>query len=231
MGRATDFNQCYIYHIKSKDGEVCYVGSTSNLNSRKSSHRYNCSHENNKFYHLDIYKYIRNNGGFSNFQIVPIRKLENVKNKNDLLIAEQAEMNKYSGLKNMRGSYQTEEERVKQNLQWRKENPEKIRQSYKKYYEANKEQIIEKTRIWMKEHPEKNSENHRQWLKEHPEKNSEYCKKYYESNKEKISQYKETNKDRIREQKRQWREKNKDKINEKRRQRYQEKKQLEASDQ
>lgn len=231
MGRAVDFSNCYIYHIKSKEGIVHYVGSTSNMNSRKSSHKYICSHENNKHYHLDIYQYIRDHGGFENFDITPVRKIENVSNKTELLIAEQAEMNKFTGLKNMRGSYTTKEEQLEKNREWRKENPEKIREFSKKYYEANKEQLIEKTRNWQKEHSEKNAETHRQWLKEHPEKNAEYCKKYYESNKEKLRQYKETNKDRIREQKRQWRETNKDKINEKRRKRYQEKKQLKETEQ
>lgn len=163
MGRATDFSNCYIYYIKSMDGVVHYVGSTSNMNSRKSKHKYNCSHEHCEHYHLDIYQYIRNNGGWESFEIVPIRKIENISNKTDLLIAERAEMEKFSGLKNMRGSYLSTEEHL-----------EKKRESNK---------------IWKKQHPEKNAEYQRQWIQNNPEKKREISRKYYESNKEKIGEY------------------------------------------
>ena len=163
MGRATDFTNCYIYHIKSKDGVVHYVGSTSNLNSRKSKHKYNCSHENNPHYHFDIYQYIRNNGGFDAFSIVPIRKIENVTNKTDLLIAEQTEMEKHSGLKNMKGSYLSEEERAEKMREhakiWAKNNPE-----YKRNYkENNPEKIKEKDRKYYQAHKEKINEYQRQY--------------------------------------------------------------------
>lgn len=194
MGRATDFSNCYIYHIKSKDGEVCYVGSTSNLNSRKSCHRYRCNNENDKYYHLDIYQYIRDHGGWDLFDIVPIRKIENISNKTELLIAEQQEINKFSNLKNMIGSYRSEEE-----------SKEKFNEYKRQHYKENKEQIIEQKR------------------------------QYRENNKDQICEYKrqyyEKNKDQINEKNRQYREKNREKLNEKLRKKYQQKKQLEASEQ
>jgi len=152
MGRATDLSNCYIYHILDKDGIVHYVGSTSNINSRKSSHKYRCNTEHDKFYHLDIYKYIRDNGGFEQFEIVPIRKIENISNKTELRIAEQTEINKFSNLKNKNGSYRSSRKETdkiyyeknkdqinQQNLQWKKNNPEKL----SKYYQENKEKIKE----------------------------------------------------------------------------------------
>jgi len=153
MGRATDFSNCYIYHIKSMDGVIHYVGSTSNMNSRKSCHRYNCSHENHKFYNIDIYKYIRNNGGFDNFEIVPIRKLENISNKNDLLIAERLEMEKYSDLKNMRGSYQTKEERIEYLNKWKRDHPE----CQRKYREANRAKVNEYQRKYRQQKKQLNA--------------------------------------------------------------------------
>ena len=159
MGRATDFSNCYIYHIIDKEGIVYYVGSTSNLNSRKSSHKYRCNTEKDKHYNLDIYKYIRDHGGFNNFEIIPIRKLENISNKTELLIEERIEIEKYTGLKNMRGSYLTKEEHREKIRQWtrdnyekhlelaklwKKNNPEKVRQHDKTYYIKHKEQLCEK---------------------------------------------------------------------------------------
>jgi hypothetical protein len=158
MGRATDLSNCYLYHIKSKDGVVHYVGSTSNLNSRKSSHRYRCNTEKCPQYHFHIYQYIRNNGGFDQFDIIPIRKIENVSNKTDLLIAEQTEMNKFSGLKNMVGSYLSEEERI---------------ENSKKYYESNREQLNQQIRQWQKNNFEKVKKSQRKYRETHREKLNE----------------------------------------------------------
>jgi hypothetical protein len=159
MGRAIDFSNCYIYHIVDKEGIVHYVGSTSNMNSRKSNHKYACKHPNDNHHHFDIYKYIRDNGGFENFEIIPIKKIENISNKTELRIAERVEMEKYTGLKNMIGSYLSQEERLQRNRQWSIDNPEK-------HYELK-----------------------RQWRKNNPEKKQKSDKKYYESNKEKLCEY------------------------------------------
>ena len=161
MGRATNYSNCYIYHIVDSDKVVHYVGSTSNFNSRKSKHKWNCTHEHCKEYNLDIYKYIRENGGFDNFEIIPIRKIDNVSNKTELRIAEREEMEKYTGLKNMRGSYATKEEKLQlirvwqennsekylgKIRQWRQANPAKVVEIHRKYYEANSEKILERKR-------------------------------------------------------------------------------------
>ena len=158
MGRATDYSNCYIYYIIDSDKVVHYVGSTSNFNSRKSKHKSICNHENNPHYHLDIYKYIRDNGGFEQFEIIPISKIENVKNQTELSIAERLEMEKFTGLKNMRGSFRSEKEKVEMRKQWKKDNPEK------------------------------HAENSRIWRENNPEKYKQHCKKYYEANVEKIKE-------------------------------------------
>ena len=171
MGRSTNFENCYIYHILDKDGIVHYVGSTSNMNSRKSKHKYCCNTENNPSYNLDIYKYIRDNGGWDAFEMVPIRKLEKLSNKTDLRIAEQAEINNFSTLKNKYGSYVSPEQQIANGLEatrnWRKNNPEKYlescRMSDRKYYEANSEKISQYQRKWREENKEKLSQYRRQY--------------------------------------------------------------------
>ena len=165
MGRSTDLSNCYLYHIVDKENIVHYVGSTSNLNSRKSKHKYNCRTQNCKEYNFDIYRYIRDHGGFENFEIVPIKKIENISNRTELRIAEQQEMNKFSGLKNKYGSYTSEEERVEQSREWnknnreyrkkwQKDNPEKKRESDRKYYETNKEKKLEYQRKYRQQKKE-----------------------------------------------------------------------------
>ena len=173
MGRKTDFTNCYIYHIVDKDGIVHYVGSTSNFNSRKSAHKYKCNTEHDPNYNLDIYRYIRDNGGFDNFDIVPIRKIENVTNKTELRIAEQDEINKNSNLKNKIGSYRSEEERIEQ-----------MRENSKKWRENNPEKNIENCKKWQ----ENNPEYCRNWAKNNPEKVKEKNRKYREENRDKVNE-------------------------------------------
>ena len=159
MGRATDYSNCYIYHIIDTDKVVHYVGSTRNMNSRKSCHKYRCNTEHDKQHNLDIYQYIRDHGGFDAFEIVPIQKIENISNKTELLIAEQTEMNKFSNLKNKNGSYRGSRKEINKiyyeknkdqineyNRQWKKNNREKNAEHFRKYREANKERLNEKQR-------------------------------------------------------------------------------------
>jgi len=161
MGRATDFSNCYIYHIIDSDKVVHYVGSTSNMNSRKSSHKYRCNTEHDKFYHLDIYKHIRDNGGFDAFEIVPIQKIENISNKTELLIAEQTEINKFSNLKNKNGSYRSSRKEIN-----------------KIYYEKNKDQINQQNRQWQKNNPEKHNEHNRTYREKNRDKLNEKQRQY-----------------------------------------------------
>lgn len=148
MGRATDFSNCYIYNIVDKDKIVHYVGSTSNMNSRRSKHKYNCKNENSKHYHLDIYKYIRDNGGWDNFECVPIRKIVNISNITELRIAERLEMEKFTGLKNMMGSYMSEEEHRENTRNWQKQHPEKNAEYRKKYRQKHPEKVREQIKKW-----------------------------------------------------------------------------------
>tara|TARA_R110000803_G_scaffold45069_1_gene95138 strand:+ start:218 stop:814 length:597 start_codon:yes stop_codon:yes gene_type:complete len=183
MGRATDYSNCYIYHFVDSDKVVHYVGSTSNMNSRKSKHKYACKTEHCKEYNFDIYKYIRANGDWDAFEMVPIRKLENISNKTELRIAEQEEINKFTTLKNKYGSYVSPEQHVANGLEatriWRKNNPQKYfessRLSDRKYYEANSEKVLQ---------------YQRKWRQENAEKLSQYRRKYRESNRDEINKKK-----------------------------------------
>jgi len=60
----------YIYEIKSMDTSITetYIGSTWDMGKRLQLHVSNCYNENDKYhYHLPVYRYIRENGGFHTF--------------------------------------------------------------------------------------------------------------------------------------------------------------------
>ena len=174
MPRKTDYSDCFIYHIVDSDKVVHYIGSTSNFVNRKSQHKYNCNHSEVKHHNYDIYRYIRDNGGWDNFECVPIRRVENVKNSIDLRIAERQEMEKYSTLKNMLGSYMSKEDRKICNQKWKQNNPEKHMESVRKWQLNNPERKREIDRKYRENNREKIMERKRQYyLKQKELKNAD----------------------------------------------------------
>lgn len=66
-----------IYIIRHKDSDNCYIGSTKDFKDRKRQHKYNCNNENANNYNLKLYQFMRENGGWDNFDMVKICKCEN----------------------------------------------------------------------------------------------------------------------------------------------------------
>ncbi len=83
--------------IKCKDENIsdCYVGSTINLCSRKKQHKSVCKTPENKSYNFKVYKFIRDNGGFDNFEFVVLKEVE----VNDKIELKQHEAEQYELLK------------------------------------------------------------------------------------------------------------------------------------
>lgn len=71
--------------IKCKNENItdCYIGSTINLCSRKKQHKSVCKTPENKSYNFKVYKFIRDNGGFDNFEFSIIKEIE-INNKTEL---------------------------------------------------------------------------------------------------------------------------------------------------
>jgi len=81
-----DYSKACIYKIVCRDPEIkdCYVGSTTNLIKRRSQHKCACNSENSKGYNRYKYQFIRENGGFDNWQVLEIEKVD-CKSKEELL--------------------------------------------------------------------------------------------------------------------------------------------------
>jgi hypothetical protein len=63
-----------MYKIVCKNPNILgiYIGSTSCFNKRKNDHKCNTNNANNKKYNYKIYKFIRDNGGWNNFDMIQI---------------------------------------------------------------------------------------------------------------------------------------------------------------
>jgi len=175
-----------IYEIKcnDEDKEFSYIGSTNNYNRRKKEHKKSCINEKNNYL---LYKFIRENGGWANFQMNIIEIIE-CETQTEARIREQYWLENKKANLNKFNAYSTKEIIKEQRKKYYEQNKEKINQYRNQYYEQNKEK--------EKKYYEQNKEQYKQYQKQYREKNKEQTKKYYEQkkiycekNKEKIRQY------------------------------------------
>jgi hypothetical protein len=86
----TFYDKSIIYKIKHNedyDDTNIYVGSTSNFKNRKYYHKSRCNNEKDTSYNFLVYQYIRNNGGWNNFVMIPIEQYS-CNDKKELVIRE-----------------------------------------------------------------------------------------------------------------------------------------------
>ena len=70
-----NYQNSIIYMIKSKDENIkkIYIGSTTNMRTRKNCHKNNCCNPNIKCYNSPVYKFIRDNGGWYEWEMIKIK--------------------------------------------------------------------------------------------------------------------------------------------------------------
>ncbi len=131
------------YKIVSKNENIkdCYVGKTTNFKKRVEYHKSNCYNENRKEYNYKLYKFIRENGGWDNFNFIEIEKGE-YDNK-DSAIKERELIEELNANLNIVIPSRTLKEYFKEYL---KNNREKHNKRQKKYFDKNREIINEKQR-------------------------------------------------------------------------------------
>ena len=71
-----DYSKAVIYKLCCNDVNITniYVGSTTDFTKRKYAHKVSCNNENTKAYQFNVYQYIRNNGGWGNWDMVMIEQ-------------------------------------------------------------------------------------------------------------------------------------------------------------
>jgi len=161
------------YKIVCNDDKVTeiYVGSTKDLNDRIRKHKYRCNTPNMKGYNIKVYKFIRDNGGWFNWEFKIIDTKE-CNDKYDSYVIEQqyindlkSELNScspYIGL--TRNEYETKyrQNHKEKNKEYKKrhhiKNRIKLIEISKQYYQNNKEARKEKIKQWYHSNKEKLNE-------------------------------------------------------------------------
>jgi hypothetical protein len=194
-----DYSKTIIYKIVCKDINIkeTYGGHTTHMIKRRQSHKYSCNNENDMHFNYYVYKFIREHGGWDNWDVIwqydfPCKtKREAELEERSFIEKEQCQLNSYR-------PFVTEEERKKLDNEnsrlykiKNKDNPkykESKKISDKKYREKNIDKIAENN----KEYYEKNKDNPKyketieKYRLENKDKIAEQRKEYYEKNKQEL---------------------------------------------
>lgn len=178
-----DYSKGCIYKIVCKDVNITekYIGSTTNFTKRKQAHKYNCNNTNRKSYNRRVYEFIRDNGGFENFQMIEIEKYSATDKRH--LEARERYWKETAG--DELGCYMPSLVAIACVAS----DPESVK-AYKKEYEKNNFALKAKKKEYQKIYEEENKERIAKYKKKHREDNiqifSEKSKQYYRDNVEKI---------------------------------------------
>jgi len=129
-----------------------YVGSTTNFNKRKGQHKSACQNEKLKEYHFKVYQTMRDNGGWDNWDMIPLEEFA-CENKIQQVIREQYWIDKLNPEMNCKVAYQPLE-RIEYMKVYYEANIDKIKEYKNIYAEANKEHIKEYSNTWREANKE-----------------------------------------------------------------------------
>ena len=197
--KTINYQNTIIYKIVCNDLNIkdIYVGHTTDFIRRKSQHKHSCNTVIDKGYNFKLYKFIRDNGGWDNFDMIEIEKYPcNAGNE-----ARAKERYYY--------------ELLNSNL-----NTINPNRSKKEYYNENQKQICEKSKKWYYENNEKAKSTIKDYNIKNEEAIKEYKKEYFQINKEKLSEermkYRNDNQENLKTYFKEHYQRNKEKISEKR---------------
>lgn len=170
-----DYSKAFIYKLCCKDKSIdeCYIGSSTNWINRKNSHKNDCNNVKLKTYNQKKYVFIRENGGFDNWEMILIHNYP-CNTSQELKMEEERVRCEYHNNINSYRAYRTEEEKK-----------EYDRQTSKKYRIDNVEQLKQ----YRIDNKDKIKENHKQYYNNNKDKRLKYHKHYYNNNKDKLKEY------------------------------------------
>lgn len=137
-----DYKEAVIYKIVCNDLDIkhCYVGATCHFRARKRKHKSDCN--NPKKENLKIYKFINENGGWDNWDMVMIEEFVECENRLQLVAKERRYVEELGALLNNNRPSRTRQE-------YRNDNKVKLNDNQKRYYhnrasEDKKQDIIKR---------------------------------------------------------------------------------------
>ena len=192
-----DYSKTVFYKLVCKDITITdlYVGQTTDIKARKHHHKHSCNCENNKNYNNPVYKFIRENGGFTNWDMIVIDSQSCIDSQEAHTIERHYVEILFATLNtNIPSRTYTE---------WRETNKDIIKEKRALFYEENKDRIREEHAIFYQENRERIRKEQAIFYQENRERIRGEQSIYTQANKSNKRAYdllyKEANKDKIRE--------------------------------
>ena len=146
--RPIEYSNTLFYKLCCKDISITdvYVGHTTEFRKRKNTHKNNCHNEKTRAYNYHVYQFIREHGGWDNWDMILIERsgcqdaLEARKREREYIELHNAKLNKAIPNRSYKEYYQ--------------DNAEQIRHKFKAKYHAS-EQMKEQTRQYCKAYRQK----------------------------------------------------------------------------
>ena len=145
-----------IYKLCCKDASITdeYIGSTTCRYRRKKEHKNECNNENRDGYNRYVYQYIRENGGFDNWDMIILEEYScESRVQLEMKEREWIELRRPTLNKNI-PSRESQEYQKK----YYEENKGELKIHMKNYYEENKDEILQQMKQYREEHKEELNE-------------------------------------------------------------------------
>ena len=148
-----DYSKTIMYKIVCFDLNIkdCYVGHTTDYIRRKTQHKRRCNNINDKGYNYKLYQFIRENGGYENWDMIKIEdyncntKLDASKRERELIETLNATLNSQIPSRTMKEYNEVNLNNIKEyKKEWYEVNREIIKEKKKEYRNKNADKINEK---------------------------------------------------------------------------------------
>ena len=206
-----DYTKTHFYKIvcKNTDNSNMYIGHTTNWSKRKNQHKNNCINPKKDQHNIYLYKFIRDNEGWYNWDMILLDTLH-CENRIEALKKEREYIERLKPSLNQLRPILSEEDKEQYNLQQnekkkqdRKDNPEKYKEKDRLKYEKRRDEVLSKAKeyyenkkdeinakktdtYYNKGGKEKSSAWCKKYKAEHPEQIKIMYKNWYENQKEEI---------------------------------------------
>ena len=146
-----DYSNTTIYklvHKEDYDNANIYIGSTTDFIRRKNNHKNNCNNEKKKEHNDKKYQYIRNNGGWGEWNMIEVEKFP-CDDGNESRAREEYWRCHFNSQLNSIRAYRTEEQRKEIDKERKREYRE--HDEYREYQKVYQKKYYGKNREKMKE--------------------------------------------------------------------------------
>lgn len=141
-----DHSNTIIYKLVKNDdydNASIYIGSTTDFIRRKNNHKSNCNCVTSKVYNQKNYQYIRENGGWGEWNMIEVEKYP-CNDKREAEAREEYWRCHFNSQLNTRRAYTTDEQKKQYGIEY-----------YKKYYETHKDKILEQQKEYINKNKNK----------------------------------------------------------------------------